>query len=118
MLRQRIGKRGEQRAESFLRERGLKCVTRNWRCRRGEIDLVMDDGESLVFVEVRMRGPGSYTDGVASVDAAKRRRLILAARDFLMRHAEHADRPCRFDVIGIGGEHNKIEWIPHAFEVE
>lgn len=118
MLKQRLGRLGERRAEDFLRKRGLRCITRNWRCRMGEIDLVMHDGESLVFVEVRLRGITGFADGVASVDAGKRRRLVRAARHFLMHHAQYADRPCRFDVIGIGGAENRINWIPHAFEVE
>lgn len=118
MLRRMLGQRGERRAESFLRGKGLKTVTRNWHCRHGEIDLVMVDDDELVFVEVRSRTPGRFGDGVDTVDRSKRGKLIRAADSYLARHGRWRDVPCRFDVIGIDRAGETIDWIRHAFEVE
>lgn len=120
--RKRAGDGGERRAEAWLCERGLRVVERNWHCRAGEIDLVMldptaHDTEVLAFVEVRLRGPGARVDSIDSVDDRKQRRLITAARHFLMSHPEWQEHACRFDVVGIDGEDNELRWIPGAFEV-
>ncbi len=111
------GARAEAAAHDFLVTRGLSPVTRNYRCPHGEIDLVMRDGEELVFVEVRLRGSGAWVSGVESVDAAKRRRLRLSAEHFLQRHREHAARGCRFDVVGVTGSDAApdFDWVQDAF---
>jgi putative endonuclease len=116
------GERGEQRAERWLLDRGLRMVARNYRCRAGEIDLVMldptpKDTEVLAFIEVRLRGPGARVDSVDSVDERKQQRLITAARHFLMSHPEWREHACRFDVIGIDGDQAGLRWIPGAFEL-
>ena len=115
--RQRRGRRAERRAVRHLRRRGLILVTRNFATRGGEIDLVMRDGTTLVFVEVRLRGAGAWLDGVASVDGAKRRRLIRAAQAFLRAHPRYADDPARFDVVAMSRTHfgAQIEWVRDAF---
>lgn len=115
--RQRRGRRAERRAARHLRRRGLILVTRNFATRGGEIDLVMRDGITLVFVEVRLRGAGAWLDGVASVDGAKRRRLIRAAQAFLRAHPRYADDPARFDVVAMSRTHfgAQIEWVRDAF---
>jgi putative endonuclease len=112
------GSAWEQVAESFLRSRGLKTLSRNYHGRGGEIDLVMLDGETLVFAEVRFRARHSHGGGAASVDALKQRRISRAARQFLQRERQHARRPCRFDVIAIGRERGRerLQWIRAAFE--
>lgn len=117
MLRRLTGQRAEQRAERYLRTNGLKIVTRNWRCRHGEIDLVMYDGESLVFVEVRLRTPAGFASGIESVDGFKQRKLAQAASYYLASHPAWQERPCRFDVVDIDGETSRITWVPNAFEV-
>jgi putative endonuclease len=87
-------------------------VERNWRCRLGEIDLIAEDHGTLVFAEVRMRtGPGFGGAG-ESVTAAKRARLIAAARLYLSRRAE---TPCRFDVFLVDGLTAQVQWIRDAF---
>ncbi|NNK37503.1 MAG: YraN family protein [Xanthomonadales bacterium] len=108
----------EQSAEAFLAERGLHLLQRNYRTRRGEIDLVMRDGETLVFVEVRYRGAGSRGSGAESVTPAKQRRITEAARHFLSRADPHTLHPCRFDVVAIGQERGRtvMNWIRGAFE--
>ena len=116
--RQRIGGHAERRARDWLRERGLTTVAVNYRCRLGELDLVMLDGPTLVFVEVRWRRHGDYGGPLASVDARKQRRLTQAARHYLGHHPDQAQRPCRFDVLGLEpGDDGKIQyqWIQNAF---
>jgi putative endonuclease len=122
MSRPERGSRGEARAERWLVERGLRPIERNYRCRSGEIDLVMidpnpRDTEVLAFVEVRLRGPGARVDSIDSVDAHKQRRLITAARHFLMSRPEWQEHACRFDVVGIDGEEGNLRWIPGAFDL-
>lgn len=122
MDRQTAGDRGELRAEAWLCQRGLRVVERNYRCRSGEIDLVMldpnpRDTEVLAFVEVRLRGASARVDSFDSVDARKRNRLVSAARHFLMMHPEWHSHACRFDVVGIDGEDGQLRWIPGAFEL-
>jgi len=119
--RRHSGDRGERRAEDHLRGRGLRLVERNYSCRFGEIDLVMldpnpADTEVLAFVEVRLRGPGARVDSIDSVDARKQRRLVSAARHFLMSRPEWSEHACRFDVVGIDGADGRLHWIPGAFE--
>lgn len=106
------GADAEQAAEAFLRARGLRCITRNFRCRMGEIDLVMQDGDTLVFVEVRQRKSNAYGGAAESIDAAKRRRLVAAAHFYLSRSP--ALPPCRFDAVLITGT-AKPDWIRDAF---
>ena len=108
----------ERTAESFLQGKGLKTVARNYHGRCGEIDLVMLDGETLVFAEVRYRVSPSHGGGAASVTPLKQRRISQAARRFLQRERRHARRPCRFDVIAIGQERGRtrLQWIKGAFE--
>ncbi len=118
--RAQLGKEAEARACNYLQQQGLRVVERNYRCRRGEIDLVMDDGESVVFVEVRYRSPSAYADGVASVDRHKQARLIAAAQHYLQQHPASARRPCRFDVVAVTptGSGDRIEWISNAIELQ
>ncbi|MFM1890949.1 MAG: endonuclease [Pseudomonadota bacterium] len=109
---QQLGEAAERRAAEHLARAGLDLVARNYRCRGGEIDLVMRDGAALVFVEVRYRSRPGFGTAAESVDARKRRRLILAAEHYLQ--ANRVRSPCRFDVVGIdaGGQ---IEWLRDAF---
>jgi putative endonuclease len=115
----RRGSHWEGVAESFLRGKGLKTVCRNYRARFGEIDLVMLDGATLVFAEVRYRASGSHGGGTASVNRLKQQRISRAARQFLQAERRHARRACRFDVVAIGEERGeaRLHWIKRAFEV-
>ncbi len=107
------GAAAEAAAADFLSARGLRVVERNFRIRSGEIDLVCRDGGVTVFVEVRFRSRADFGGAGASITAAKRQRLILAARHWLARHGE---RPCRFDAVLLDG--NGIEWIRNAFAAD
>ena len=110
------GAHWESRAEHYLRKNGLKLLQRNFRCRLGEIDLVMRDGETLVFVEVRFRSTSRYGSGAESITARKRQRLIRAAGIYLHCYPNCAKLPCRFDVLSIGEDH--LDWIQAAFSVD
>ena len=114
------GQAAEMQACRFLMDHGLELVGRNYRCRHGEIDLIMRDGRAVVFVEVRYRGNRRYADGAETVDRRKQSKLAATALHYLQRHPEAAARPSRFDVIAIAphkGEH-QVQWIPNAFGVD
>ena len=112
------GTAAERVAGAWLRRRGLRRLEANYRCRSGEIDLVMQDGAVLVFVEVRYRRTGAFGSAAETVGSAKRRRLVRAASRYLQQHPQWANRVCRFDVISMSGDERQpeIEWIRHAFE--
>lgn len=109
-----LGKGGEaeRAAEAYLLSRGLRLVERNWRCKGGEIDLVMRDGATLVFVEVRARAGMAFGGAAASITAGKQARVVLAARHYLA--AGGLDAPCRFDAVLVQG--GRLEWLRGAFE--
>ena len=110
----------ETAALGFLQQHGLHLLARNAQARGGELDLVMRDGDTLVFVEVRYRANRGFGGGAASVDAGKRRKLVHAARVFLARLPQHADAPCRFDVIDASGAPAapRIDWLRDAFRAD
>jgi len=113
-----VGEESEEAALAFLRKRGLRLVCRNFRCRFGEIDLVMLEELTLVFVEVRYRKPGRYASVASSVDRRKQRRLVLAGSMFLAGSTTYANSPVRFDVVAMDGSshrESKIQWLRDAF---
>lgn len=115
----RIGRKWEDYALKHLRNAGLELEDRNVQCRFGELDLILREGETLVFVEVRFRKNADFGSGAESVSLGKRRRLASAAQFYLGGHARFADMPCRFDVVAIGpGEPPRVEWIRHAFTLD
>ena len=108
------GAAAEALAASFLAEHGLVIVERNWRRRCGELDLVARDGATLVFVEVRLRQRSGFGGAAASINAAKRTRIINAANLYLAR-LSHTP-PCRFDAVLLDGQDPaRIEWLRNAF---
>ncbi len=113
--RQARGRAAENRARHHLERAGLRLRHANYRCRCGEIDLVMESREGeIVFVEVRYRARTDYGGALASIDARKRRRVIRAAALYLAQQAlEHA--PARFDVVGVDAD-DRVEWIAGAFD--
>ncbi|HEX7382598.1 MAG TPA: YraN family protein [Nevskiaceae bacterium] len=112
--RQRVGAAAEDIAMALLTARGLRCVARNWRCRTGELDLVMRDHGTLVFVEVRKRGSARYGGASASIDARKQARIIRTARAFLAEHGECSHLPARFDAVLFEGT-GQPRWLKAAF---
>ncbi len=118
--RKDAGDAAEQAALDHLQQRGLRLLHRNYRCRGGEIDLVMLEQATLVLVEVRLRSDARYGGAAASVTARKQQRLIIAARHLLMTRRELARYPARFDVVALeptAGGLLKLEWIRDAFRV-
>lgn len=112
MNRQSTGRAAEDRACAHLMRQGLTLIERNFRCKGGEIDLIMRENEVLVFVEVRQRANARHGGAAASVTSSKQTRLILAAHNFLQRYA--MPPPCRFDVIAIDAD--RLQWLQNAFE--
>jgi putative endonuclease len=106
------GSAAEQLASEYLQRNGLRLIESNFRCRFGEIDLIMHDGATLVFVEVRLRSSQNFGGAAASVTSAKQGRITRAAQIYLQQQSR--EMACRFDVVLLDGERN-IEWIKNAF---
>lgn len=112
------GAHAERCAQHYLEAQGLELIARNYRCRHGEIDLVMREGSVLVFIEVRLRSNPRYASAAASVDIAKQQRLRRSAQSFLRYRPSEQQQPCRFDVIAYDGDPDTStgpRWIRQAF---
>jgi putative endonuclease len=121
MDRRRLGAEAETIARDFLVGRGLHPLLANYRCRGGELDLVLREGAALVVVEVRRRSSMRFGGAGASVDARKRRRIAQATRHLLLTHPGLRALPIRFDVIAIDAgavAPAGIQWIRGAFMAE
>lgn len=117
-----IGKNAENHARLYLQENGLTYVESNYRCRYGEIDLIMRDKTTTVFVEVRYRKNTSFGSGAETVDYKKQRKILATASHYLQSHRTSTQHGCRIDVISItssnpqSSESLKIHWIPDAIQ--
>ncbi len=106
----------EHSAREFLLENGMKHIRSNYRCRRGEIDLIMEDNEYIVFVEVRYRGNQRFGGALSSITQTKIARLRRTAEHYLQRFDPRGNRPCRFDLVIPGpGLNSDCTWIRNAF---
>ncbi len=113
-----VGRRAEQLAKRFLGGQGLRPIAENYRCRLGEIDLVMAEGSQIVFVEVRYRSSRRLSNAKHTVDRHKRQKLIRTAAMFLASSPRFANCVVRFDVVGIDQEADgsrKVHWVRDAF---
>jgi putative endonuclease len=114
-----FGMQLEANAARYLARQGMTLLQRNFQCKLGEIDLIMRDGNTLVFVEVRFRRSSSHGSACATVDWRKQRKLQRAAQVFLLRSGLRERFPCRFDVLGITQDKHcaelQFDWIPAAF---
>ena len=106
------GALAEQHAARYLQQQGLKPVAQNYRSRFGEIDLIMRDGATLVFVEVRLRRSANFGGAAASIDAHKQQRIIRTAQQYLAGLAHIP--PCRFDAVLM--DDSGVQWLRNAFE--
>ncbi|MDD2833396.1 MAG: YraN family protein [Methylotenera sp.] len=107
------GINAEQMAETFLTQHGLTLIEKNFRCPYGEIDLIMREGKTLVFVEVRLRSNTNFGGASMSITTAKQQKLTRTAERYLQTHGNTA---CRFDVILMHQlDINAVEWIKNAF---
>jgi len=113
-----IGDVFEQRACAELERAGLKLITRGYSTRFGELDLIMRDGDTIVFVEVRYRKHSAYGDAAESVTPSKRAKLIRAAEIWLAETPKNSNAACRFDVVTYDGasENARFSWLRDAFE--
>ncbi len=108
------GELAEQLAAQYLQQQGLKLLQTNYRSRFGEIDLILQEGETHVFVEVRLRSNAAYGGATASIDARKQAKLLKTAQFYLSEFKRVP--PCRFDVVLMQSiDPNQIEWIKNAF---
>jgi len=111
-----LGDNAERLAAEYLQQQGLTLITSNYRCKFGEIDLVMRDAKTLVFVEVRLRTNSKFGGAASSITPAKQRKLAMAAEHYLQKHGQ---ANCRFDAILMGtADTGKLEWIRNAFDVQ
>lgn len=108
------GLQGEQAAETYLCSVGMRCLDRRVRSPWGEIDLVMMDGNTLVFVEVKARSMRTLREAQLAVSPAKQHRLIQTALFYLNEHSEYANRLMRFDIVCLSAD--CIQHLPNAFE--
>lgn len=114
-----FGEALEREAASFLISQGLALICRNFQCKLGEIDLIMQSGNTLVFVEVRYRRSSRFGSAASTVDQRKQRKLTRTAQFYLQRSGLRDSLPCRFDVLGIEPSRQEqrlqFEWIKAAF---
>jgi putative endonuclease len=110
-----LGAAAEQLAARYLLARGYRILATNYTCQGGELDLVAEEGPTLVFVEVRSRRSSAFGGAAETVGPIKRKRLIHAASHYLGHQCRGAERPCRFDLVAIDA--GEITHIQDAFEV-
>jgi putative endonuclease len=109
------GLAAEKLAATFLLSQGLKMVAQNYHCRFGEIDLIMTDAKTLVFVEVRLRKNSQFGSAIVSITPQKQQKIILAAQHYLQQ--SNSNCACRFDVILMNKvEIEAIDWLKNAFD--
>jgi putative endonuclease len=115
--KKREGAAAENRAAAFLERAGLSLIARNYRSPFGEIDLIMQQAETLVFVEVRFRARSDYGTPAETVDNRKQSRLRATAEHFLQSDRRASKRPCRFDIVAVtaSAEGDRVEWLRNAF---
>ncbi|WP_257279949.1 MULTISPECIES: YraN family protein [unclassified Endozoicomonas] len=122
-LRNNPGLSAENRALEYLKARGMKLVNRNYACKAGEVDLIMLDKETLVFVEVRFRSQSQLGSAAESITTRKQNKIRKAANHFLALHSKHQHRLCRFDAFLLknaspyddANSEKNIEWIKGIF---
>ncbi len=114
------GKNAENAACVHLRQQGLTLIERNYLCPLGEIDLIMKDAKTTVFVEVRYRRNIHFGSGAESVDRRKQKKLLATAAYYLQSHPKAAKGACRFDVVALTEQNHQpqIEWIYDAFQAQ
>jgi putative endonuclease len=112
-----LGDYWENIAEKYLTKQSLKTIKRNYNCKMGEIDLIMQDNGILMFIEVKYRKNDDWVSAAESVTKSKQRKIIKAAQLFLLKNKKFKDMNCRFDVVSIQGEKKQpeINWIKNAF---
>lgn len=116
-----IGSNAEGIAAEYLKKQGLILIASNYHSRMGEVDLIMQEDETVVFVEVRYRTSKKYGEAVETITYTKQNKIIKTAERFLQEKKWNERYPCRFDVVTIEpshGEGTSINWLKNAFQVE
>jgi putative endonuclease len=109
------GPAAEKLAAEFLQRNGLQLIESNFRCRHGEVDLILRDGDTIVFAEVRLRSNAAFGGAAASITPGKQAKVVRAAQFYLQRN--RCSSPCRFDAVLMDGlDATRVEWILNAFE--
>lgn len=116
-----IGQQAEEQALNFLKQQGLRLITQNYHCRQGEIDLVMTDQQTLVFIEVRYRKNQRYGSSAETVTTSKQKKIIHTAEHYLLHKISTPTPVCRFDVVAIypsdiAKSSLQFDWIKNAFQ--
>lgn len=123
LSRQQTGRMAEHAACRYLKCNGLELIEKNYACPMGEIDLIMKDSDTCVFVEVRYRRHDSFGGGLASVTYKKQQRITRTAAAYLQSRGSYGEVACRFDVVSVSGKlyqdkinHLRIDWVQDAFQ--
>lgn len=113
-----IGQETETQACQYLEKQGMKLLERNFYGPNGELDLIMSDRTSLVFIEVRYRKNNNFGSAAETINKAKQKKLYMTALYYLQTKPGYADKPARFDVVSISGANKEqnINWIKNAFQ--
>ncbi|WP_223669448.1 YraN family protein [Kangiella shandongensis] len=119
MLSRRKGDKVERYVEKYLTQQKLRLVERNFSSRYGEIDLIMEDGDTLVFIEVRFRANTNHGSGAETVDYRKQQKIIKTAQFFLQQQKKYQQLNCRFDVVSVTLGHKSLsaDWLKNAFQL-
>jgi len=115
-----VGVNAENLAHAYLSKQGLDLVTRNYRCPLGEIDLIMHENQTIVFIEVRYRSKEYFYSAIESIDRKKRDRIIKTGLHYQQSVCRGSDSMYRFDILTISGslDNPDIEWIRNAFQLD
>ncbi|WP_438970195.1 YraN family protein [Methylophaga sp.] len=118
MFAREKGQHIEKQVSSYLQKQGMRLITRNYQCRGGEIDLIMWDRGTLVFVEVRYRNSGRFGSALESVNKTKQSRIIHTAEHYLLQSRDNY-QACRFDVVAVSPAEvgYQFDWVKNAFQL-
>ena len=117
-IRKQLGDNSEAMAQNYLEQRGYRLVQKNFRCKTGEIDLIMQKGDMLIFAEVRSRTSSRYGEPLETVNKTKQDKIKKTAAYYLYTHPKLAECYCRFDVLSVLWINGtaQITWIEDAFQ--
>lgn len=110
------GQTVEEMVCQYLEQQGLQCIIKNYLSPMGEIDLIMQHGDTVAFIEVRYRSDPKFIDPLETITPTKQKKIIKTANHFLLKHYRH-EMPCRFDVVAVRGDFQRpeIDWVKNAF---
>jgi putative endonuclease len=115
---QEKGRVAEEQALAYLKAQGMRFIAQNYNCRLGEIDLIMQDKDHLVFIEVRSRTSSYFGGGIGSITYAKKQKIMNTASYYMLNHQKQNKYALRFDVLSIDGKSAEVTWIKDAFGVD